>query len=592
MFAIISAMELWNFNDTTFVLLFVIVIVAIHLVIVASVLFLVTAKKERDFAVQLSYERTTTNIYIIDVKKNKMVSFNKSDIKNKVNSDLLSFYSKFHPNDIEKVKTWIFSIYVDYKHAEQYLEADILINNGKKPCFSLLKLIKYNPDKGLVHIESRILKYITPNNAPKAKKSKKTPTGIVKRSQILQMVNKNKSLRGYTYDIRFFYAKQKVLSNNKIERHMIMTLKNVIYPFASESKTPRQILDEGGNELFLFDLKIANREAAMQLANSISHILKKQMEVNGFLEYMSFAIGIVENGQYYQDFDTILECCREACISGQTNGNEIVLHQRNISAQNDMKKYIEQIEHILEEDALRYLFRPIINTYNGQILGYFEYVKAYDSPFSNFQEMSKYAARINKNIDLFAIIAKHVIPKFVSECREVRASLFLSISMVDINDVVGIVQNIPSSENTDIIFILDEQEVNENAANVDLLSDALDRLKTQNYKIALLLKDKDLLLDDKIYHLFDFFVVGSAMLGAIRKNNHIRLSTYTLLESLLKYGKPIIATDLESWQAVELIIKSGIKYISSDVITPTNDMLLPLEKKKMEKVISMAEKYK
>ena len=107
-----------------------------------------------------------------------------------------------------------------------------------------------------------------------------------------------------------------------------------------------------------------------------------------------------------------------------------------------------------------------------------------------------------------------------------------------------------------------------------------------------MLKDKDLLLDDVIYHLFDYFVVGSAMLGAIRKNNHIRLSTYTLLESLLKYDKPIIATDLESWQAVELIIKSGIKYISSDVLTPTNDMLLPLEKKKMEKVISMAEKYK
>lgn len=585
-------MELWYFKNVPFIILFTLILVAILLVVTVSVLFAITVKRERDFIAQLSYERTTTYIYIIDVKKNKMVSFNKSDIKNKVSSDLLSFYSRFHPNDVEKVKTWIFSIYVDFKHAEQYLEADILLNNGKKPCFSLLKLIKYNPEKGLVHIESHILKYITPNNAPKAKKTKKTPTGIVKRSQILQMVNKNKSLRGYTYGIRFFYAKQKVLSNNKIERHMIMTLKNVVYPFASISKSPRQILDEGGNEMFLFDLKISSREAAMQLANSISHILKKQMEVNGFLEYMSFAIGIVENGQYYQDFDTIIECCREACISGQTNGNEIVLHQRNISAKNDMKKYIEQIEHILEEDALRYLFRPIINTYNGQILGYFEYVKAYDSPFSNFQEMSKYAARINKNIDLFAIIAKHVIPKFVSECRDLKASLFLSISMVDISNVVDIIRNIPSSEDTEIIFILDEQEVNENSANVELLSNALGDLKRQGYQIALLLKDKDLLLDDTIYHLFDYFVVGSAMLGAIRKNNHIRLSTYTLLESLLKYDKPIIATDLESWQAVELIIKSGIKYISSDVLTPTNDMLLPLEKKKMEKVISMAEKYK
>ena len=205
--------------------------------------------------------------------------------------------------------------------------------------------------------------------------------------------------------------------------------------------------------------------------------------------------------------------------------------------------------------------------------------------------MSKYAAKINKNVDLFAIIAKHVIPKFVSECREEKASLFLSVSMVDINNVVEIVQNIPSSTNANIIFVLDEQEVNENSSNVELLSSTLSDLKEQHYEIALLLKDKNLLLDDSVYHLFDYFVVGSAMLGAIRKNNHIRLSTYTLIESLLKYNRPIIATDLESWQAVELIIKSGIKYISSDVITQTNDMLLPLEKKKMEKVVSMTEKY-
>ena len=584
-------MEMWNFKDVNFVTLFVTILIALIIIIGVIVIFAISSKRDEEFSTQLSYERTTTSIYIIDVKKNKMISFNKSDMKHKTTSDLLSFYSKFHPNDVEKVKTWIFSIYMDYSNAEQYLEADILLNNGKKPCFSLLKLIKYSQEEGLVHIENRILKYITPNNAPKAKKTKKTPTGIVKRSQILQMINKNKSLRGYTYCVRFFYAKQKVLSNNKIERHMIMTLKNVIYPFASNVKIPRQILDEGGSELFLFDLKIANRENAMQLANSLSHILKKQMEVNGFLGYISFVIGIVENGQYYQDFDAIIECCREACISGQTNNNEIVFHKRNIAPQNDMQKYIEQVEHILKNDVLRYLFRPIINTQNGHIIGYFEYVKAYDSPFSNFQEMSKYAARINRNIDLFAIIAKHVIPKFASECREDRASLFLSISMVDLENVADIIDNIPSSENISIVLVLDEQEVNENAANVDLLSNALLDLKRENYQIALLLNDKDLLLDDSVYHLFDYFVVGSAMIGAIRKNNHIRLSTYTLIESLLKYNKPIIATDLESWQAVELIIKSGIKYISSDVITPTNDMLLPLEKKRMEKVISMADKY-
>ena len=40
-----------------------------------------------------------------------------------------------------------------------------------------------------------------------------------------------KSLSGYTYCLRFFYTRQKIISNDKIERYMIMNLKNSIYPF-------------------------------------------------------------------------------------------------------------------------------------------------------------------------------------------------------------------------------------------------------------------------------------------------------------------------------------------------------------------------
>lgn len=583
-------MNLGDFTNLPFLgLLFGILTIFVFLF--ATIFIILLTKKEKGFARQLYQESTTITIFLINPKENIVTYFNKSDLKHRETSDLASFYNRFHPNDIDDVKNWIFKICSDYKNADQYLEADILINNNfKKPCFSLLKLLKYDPNFGIIHIESKLLKYITPNNAPKAVGTKKIPTGIVKRTAIMQMVNKNKSLRGFTYGIRFFYAKQKALSNNKIEHHMTVTLKNVVYPFASDVKNPRQVLDDGENELFLFDLKIANKDDAMQLATSIAHALKRQIEVNGFFGLISFAIGIVENGQYYQDFDTIMECVKEACISGQTNSNELVFHQRNISTPNDLEKYTEQIDHIMKNDVLRYLFRPIIDVKTSNILGYFEYVRAYDSPFSGFGEMSKYAARVNKNIDLFAHIAKHVIPKFASELQS-ESSLFLSISMVDIEHVCEILKQIPASQKINIILVLDEQEVNENASDVEILTSTLKNLKIDGYQIALLLNDKNLLLDDSVYHLFNYYVVGSAMLGAIRKNNRIRLSTYALIESLLKYNKPIIATDLESWQSLELIIESGIYLISSEVIAPSNDMLLPLEKKKMEKVKQMADKY-
>ena len=77
----------------------------------------------------------------------------------------------------------------------------------------------------------------------------------------------------------------------------------------------------------------------------------------------------------------------------------------------------------------------------------------------------------------------------------------------------------------------------------------------------------------------------------IKQDNRIRLSIHTLIEQLLKYNKPIIATDLDGWQAIELIIKSGITIVSSDMISPSNDMLLPIDKKKMEKLIAMDDSF-
>ena len=81
------------------------------------------------------------------------------------------------------------------------------------------------------------------------------------------------------------------------------------------------------------------------------------------------------------------------------------------------------------------------------------------------------------------------------------------------------------------------------------------------------------------------------MIGEIRKNNRIRLSIHSLIESLLKYHRPIIATDLEGWQAIELIIKSGVNIVSSEIISSSNDMLLPIEKKKIDKLIAMDDTY-
>ena len=579
-------MEWWNWQNLPFVTFFIIMVLVFFLLIFILITLLVINHSFKTYEEKIKQESISTRIYTIDVKKNVVVFFNRSDIKNKKVMDLASFYIHFHQNDSEKVRQWILSICQNYKTAEQYLEADILTNRGKATYFSLLKLLKYNPEIGVIHLESHILRYITPTNYSS---KKGVLTGVVKRSVMKNIITKSKSLRGFTFAIRFFYIRQKALSNEKIERYMMMTLKNEVYPYASNKHQPRQIIDDSGNEVILFDIRIQSRDEAMQLAASISHSLKKCIGVNGYADSVNFAIGVVENAQFYQDFDQIVSKAQEACIAAQQNGQDVFIYHKSRGPMgHELNKVNEDVSQLIDSNNLRYLFRPIVDTSKkGTPFGYFEYVKAYNSPFSSFSEMSKYAAKVGRNRELFANIAKAIIPKFASEKPSASCRLFLSVSLMDIDHMAEILPQIPQSKTIRLVLVFDEQEVNENAGQLDLLNASLKKFRVLGYEIALLLQDKNLLLDPSVYTNFDYFIAGASMMGEIKKNNRVRLSIHTLIEQLMKFNQPIIATDLEGWQAIELILKSGINIVSSEAISASNDMLLPVEKKRMDKLHNM-----
>ena len=139
--------------------------------------------------------------------------------------------------------------------------------------------------------------------------------------------------------------------------------------------------------------------------------------------------------------------------------------------------------------------------------------------------------------------------------------------------------------------MFDEQEVDDLSYKEDELKLKFQKLKDEGYEIALFIKDKNLILDPSIYYGFDYFVAGASMVAEIRKNNRVRVSIHNLIEQLLKYKKPIIVTDLEGWQAIELIIKSGINLISSETILASNDMIIDIDKRKMTKLESISKHY-
>ena len=581
--------KIFDFSDKEFVLLFIMAIVITLLIIFFTVTFVMFLLKDRNTKKGIEKESSTIRIYAVDIKNNHVVYFNKSDLKNKHHINLNDFYAKFHPSDINKLKDWIYSIYVPQNNVDEYLEIDVMLDKGRKSSFSLLKLVKYNAKTGVIHLESHILKYIAPTNKTIKKGQGHNPR-VVKRSTIANLFNKNKSVLGYTFNIRFFCTKKRSLTNEKYEKFMIMTLKNEIYPFAS-TNVIRQVMDNGESEITLFDFKLSTKEEAIRFASSIARSLRKCIGVNSYQKSVSFSIGIVENAQFYQQFDMLMTKAQEACITAQQLDQEVYLYYKTANTMIPASKYTKEVENLMKPGNLRYLFRPIVDINKNKILGYFEYVKAYDSPFSSFEEMSKYASMVGKNRDFFALVAKYVIPKFASECQDKNDRLFFQVSLTDLEHIIDVLPQVVFFRSVKTVLVFNEQELDENSSDIEFLNTALGSLKNNKFEIAMMLKDKNLLLDPSVYENFDYFVVGASMIGEIKKNAITRLSIHSLVEQLLKYNRPIVATDLEGWQSIELIVKSGITIVSSEAISASNDMLLPIEKKKMEKLIAFGENY-
>lgn len=583
-------MKWFVWTDTTFVTFFSIMTASLVLLLFFVLSFVLIKRNDKKYIDRINDESNTIRIYIINAKKNSVTYFNRSDLKNKRTMDLAGFYNHFHKDDSERIKDWVFSICFDSKSAEPYLEASVITGKGKKQYYSLLKLVKYNQQNGTIHLESHLLKYITPTGSV-AKSARGVPTGVVKRSQMANMISKEKSLRGFTFSIRFFYIRQKVLSNDKIEKYMTMTLKNQVYPFASSQRYPRQIIDDGDNEVMLFDLRMSNEDDARVLAGSIEHSLRKCIEVNGYAGQINFAIGVVQNQQYYKDFEMITAKAQEACIIAQQKNQNIYIYRKVLGSNISVDSYKEPIDDLMKDGQLRYLYRPIIDVSKKRIMGYFSYLKAYDTAMKNAAELSKRAAETGKNREFLNFVASKVIEKFYNEKNNEYVRLFFYVSLVDLDQMGEVLSQIPFTSKIRLVLVFDEQEINENSNQLELLTSSLDKLKRQEIEIGLSVKDRNLLLGEEFYYRFDYFVVGGANMSEIKKNNRIRLSIHTLIEQLLKYHKSIIATDLDGWQAVELIIKAGLTKVSSDAISESNDMLLPVDKKRMAKLVNIASNF-
>ncbi|MCX5775630.1 MAG: EAL domain-containing protein, partial [Firmicutes bacterium] len=267
------------------------------------------------------------------------------------------------------------------------------------------------------------------------------------------------------------------------------------------------------------------------------------------------------------------------------------IYDKNVSlSEFKSDSFNEEIDVMIRDNKLNYQYRPVLDVHNISNFGYFSYVKTLSSLFSSINEAKEYARQSTRNQDkdLFDAISNKVIPDFVAQRDGAYLKLFFAVLMSERPFIIQSLSRISHIKEANLILTFDEEDLVSFTMENEATIPELMKFKDAGYEIAVILANKDLLLASDIYAVFDYFVVDSRMTTDINKNNRRRANLHTLCDKLVHYKKPIIATDLENWNSVELMTKSGINLVSSNVISESDPMLLPFDRKKILKVKSFS----
>jgi hypothetical protein len=561
--------------------------------VILLVTFFVNNSHDRQYFETIKEETSTIRVYRIDAPRNSVRYFNLSDLKLVKTVTLEDFYHSFPIKEQGRVKEWISEI-LDGKVAPQYLQTDVIFHQEKREVPSFLKISKADPSKGLVHLESYLLRYdgnekltssvshfSTEGDFAQAMKANGVQTGITFCFALLPVKVGNQALSD---------AELKA----KITPEAALRFRNAVAPYVTGNQ---KLIQASDNELVVANFDMLETSQAINFALRVVNGANRAFQNGHRRHEIQYEVrsGIVQNKDLLGDSDAILQEARRAASSAYDTTSVISFYKKGAEDfdQNDIMTFRSEVERIIYEKRLVYTYRPIFNCDKCKVNGFLARATPLNTSFASIEELKNYAVRAKDDKNLFAAIAKNLVPRFVNERDNKTQKLYYPVRMQERSLLVPFFSHFRDAQEANLVFLFAEEDVavNVDAAGLSRFIETLNEIHEAGFEVAILLSGKTLLLDSKIYEKCDAFFVDFAQTSEeTNMDTKIRVELHALVEKLLHYNKPIVANSLMSWTALELVVSSGIAFISSDVFAPYDAMFKPLNERNLERMKAMKER--
>ncbi|MBO8428072.1 MAG: hypothetical protein IAC58_05985 [Firmicutes bacterium] len=586
-------MHLTIFLDTNEIIaIYIFIILAIVIIALFGLYFLSLYLKAKKFKNVTLKKQDFERKVLINFKNDTAVVFNIKNLKKKTKKSLDSYLDEF--DETKKLYKWLVK-FVD----EPIEENKNLTNSVRRVLYKVKKnksiylvsklFVCSNVDyknRGIT-IEEKSLSNI-PFSVITEKRtiSKKIIYNLTEIKEAFKTGNYSKA----AFYIIKFNKKTNIpcLTNFDELRYLVL---NIIAEEKNITKTLFYLPESKQDEIIFVDNRSNLPNESYGLCSNLE-LLKNKIEKS--LEIY----GLTENFDYYiyasltKDLDSLtFENCLNTMYKvtnlDKNEKKKYTIYDRKQKNNLNIDNYRLEVLNVIRSQKITALFRPIVHIANTRVitLGYMSFLELNNSIFTSFDQFKKYAIKYDKKKEVFSIMIQKVITVFKEE-KEGSSKLLLNVG-VDLIDIASKNLSHYNDFSNNLILGFNVSELIDNENNETLIK-SLKNLKEKGFEIALFLYTDAYNLKDKTYRLFDYFFFDCEF------GDNVKVSSPNFIKATMDLGRlskfstsKMVSYDSKSLPAVEMLVKSGIEYFSSDAIAPKKPMPTPVDKKIIKKLLNM-----
>ena len=519
-----------------------------------------------------------SRIYVVDVKNDKINYFNSAHLKDRRSLSITMFYNQYSSKEREKIINWLGDLLDQNTQTPRFLEAKIFVKSEKQSIPTMLEVQKIDFDKQLIFLESHVLQ-----TEYKARR-RGYKLGFDRQDYVYKKILMSNG-KGTTLFFNFY---NKLTKTSDISQIMYADLRDIILSFASEDIL---ILEHQIGQILITNFNIKTKNEILTFVSEIEAKVNRFLSIKSYSDEIYYSVGIIDNAENFRDVNALVKnvvLVSELC---KTSSQKIAFFEESklLLKDDDSNQFNSGVDDIIENNRLNYYFQPIFDVDRGKIVAYKSTIVPNDSFFKDMTTLRSFALRTEADKELFSTIVRNTISRFVQEKNDYGLKLVFEVSFNELSYAAKVLSRTEGVNDVNLVLVLKEEDLSELPDDYEdeQIMNIIRQFKSKGYSVALEIDDDILTLSPELYFVFDYFNLSVAS-HIQKKNAGKNLPSFQgLIEKLLHYNKQIVASDIQSWDIVELVYKLGISMICSDAIALPAENILPLQKKTLTKILNL-----